>query len=266
MKAPASFGRPRKSIAVPPTSRPPRESSFGIGYELILSGSLAEAGVAFAQGISRYPKSILMQIGAGTAHFLRGDSAAAFSNFLAASEIDPADHRPYPFLAAVSGSSGDREEQSRAAFKRYFTLNPASADANYFYAAALARTESPDDAAAIEDLLKRAIQIDPSLAKAHLLLADRYARRGDFADAVPQYEATIRLTPDAGPHYRLALAYKRLGRAADSAREMQLFRQSRRANDHSDTTPGVDLAQFLSVMDPAESSLSPAPPCPASPR
>ncbi|MBB5060691.1 tetratricopeptide (TPR) repeat protein [Granulicella aggregans] len=242
------------------------ENAFGVGYELLLSGALVDASEAFAEGLLLYPKSILMQIGAGTAHFLRGDSAAALSDFLAAAETDPADHRPYSFLSASNAISSNQQDRALTAFKRYLDREPNSADANYFYAVALARDHSASDTTRTQTFLRRAIELNPGLAKAHLQLAESYAQNGKFEDAVPEYQATIRLDPDPGPHYRLALAFKHLGRADEYARDMQLFRQSRQTNGHPDATLGIDLAQFMSGMDTADSHLSPAPPCPTFPR
>jgi cytochrome c-type biogenesis protein CcmH/NrfG len=143
----------------------------------------------------------------------------------------------------------------RASFKRYLESSPDRADANYFYASELAREDAGTDDDRIEHLLKRAIQLDPTFAKAYLLLGDVYAQRGDYASAAPEYEAAVRLGGDLDEaHYRLALAYEHTGHLDQSAREMEVFRLSK--NRQSTGSAGVDLAQFISVMKKPQQLLS----------
>jgi predicted Zn-dependent protease len=227
--------------------QPSEESLFGVGYELVLSGSVADALTVFEAGERNYPRSILLKVGAGTAQFLLSHPADAVRSFLEVTDLDPADPRPYAFLAAASGISRDEAERVRNSFKRYLNRAPDSAAANYFYALVLSRDNADTDASREETLLKRAIQLDPGMAKAHLLLADIYGRRNDYADAVPEYESAVRLAPALSEaHYRLAIALKRAGRAQKSEQEMQLFRQ---AKEKQSGNVDIDIAQFVSVID-----------------
>jgi tetratricopeptide (TPR) repeat protein len=226
---------------------PSEESLFGIGYELVLAGSVPEGAAAFQAGVARYPRSIPLRIGLGTALYLQGKTPESLRSFLSATDIDPADPRAYSFIANALGIAGDESERIRESFKRYLDRKPASAAANYFYALALSRDGNPDPSR-IEPLLKRAIQLDPNLGKAHLQLADSYAHREDYDDALPEYEAAVRLAQDSSEaHYRLAMADKHLGKADAAAREMQIFKILK--EKQASGTEGVDLAQFISVMD-----------------
>jgi predicted Zn-dependent protease len=213
----------------------------------MLAGTPADAVPVFQAGLRRYPQSIPLRIGIGTAQFLVGHSSEAVHTLLDAADSDPADPRPYPFLAAASGLSADEHDRVRESFKRFAIREPGNATANYLYAVVLSRDTANADNSAIEALLKRAIRLDPSLAKAHLKLADLYAQRNDDADAIPEYHAAIRLAPEMSEaHYRLAKASKRIGHADESVREMQIFQQQK-AKPSSDD--GIDIAQFISVMD-----------------
>ncbi len=242
------------------------ESLFGEGYELILAGSPAEGNIAFEAGVKRYPQSIALRVGAGTAQFLLGNTSTALRCFLDAADIDPTDPRPYPFVASASGISHDEEERVRNSFKRYLDRKPDSGLANYFYALALSRESGGVDAGRIETLLKRAIQLDPNLAKAHLQLADLYAQRDDYADAVPEYEAAVRLAQGLNEvHYRLAMAYKHIGRTEQSAREMEIFQLSKQRQAEANAGQGIDIAQFISVMDAPHRPGNQEIQCPATP-
>jgi tetratricopeptide (TPR) repeat protein len=231
---------------------PSEESFFGEGYELVLAGSPADGAIAFEGGVKSYPQSIPLRIGAGTTQFLLGNAAEALDDFLDATDIDPADPRPYPFVASASELSRENIERVRNSFKRYLDRKPDSGAANYFYALALSR-ESDVDTDRVETLLKRAIELDPNLAKAHLQLADLYAHRDDYEAAVPEYEAAVRLAEDLSEaHYRLAMAYKHTGHTEQSAREMEIFRLSKQHQASGNAAQGIDVAQFISVMDTAD--------------
>lgn len=247
------------------SKEPSEEFIFGEGYELILAGSIADGLSVFDAGIKMYPRSISFRIGAGTAQCLLGRTSEGLRSFLDAADIDPADPRPYSFLASESGISNNESDRVQESFKRFLDREPDNGLASYFYALALSRGSSAANTVRIEALLLRAIQLEPNFAKAHLLLAEVYARRNDYEDAVPEFEAAVRLAQDTSEaHYRLALAYKHIGRREQSAREMEIFRLSRKDQESGSNGEKINIAQFISVMDiPGQPSNSETP-CPAS--
>jgi tetratricopeptide (TPR) repeat protein len=240
------------------------ESIFGEGYELVLAGSIAEGMNVFAAGIQMYPRSIPLRIGAGTAQCLLGRTSDGLRNFLDATDIDPADPRPYSFLASASGNSSDESDRVRKSFMRFLDRAPNSGSASYFLALALSRGNPASDTDRIQVLLQRAIQLDPNLAKAHLLLAEIYAGHNDYEQAVPEFEAALRLAQDMSEaHYRLALAYKNTGRSEQAAREMEIFRLSKKSKASGSDAESIDIAQFISVMDTPGQPFRPETQCPA---
>jgi tetratricopeptide (TPR) repeat protein len=232
------------------TRQPSEDNLFGMGYELLLAGLPADALAVYREGSGTYPQSIRIRIGQGTAQFLLGYSAESVHTFLAATDMDPTDPRTYPFLTAASGVSTEEQTRVIASFRRFLELAPENASANYFYALALSRVGADENTDRVESLLKTAIRIDPSLSRAHLLLADTYASRKSYSNAIPEYETAIRLEPKLSEaHYRLTGAYKRVGRLEDSAREQQAF-QAIKAEESSGSAAGMpDLSQFISVMN-----------------
>jgi tetratricopeptide (TPR) repeat protein len=245
---------------------PSEESLFGMGYELILAGSVADGIAAFETGVREYPRSIPLRIGAGTALFLSGKTSAGLHLLLDATDIDPDDPRPYSFLAGASAASNEESDRVRSSFKRFLDHNPGSANANYYFALALLRAPSPDGTDRIEALLKRAVQIDPNLAQAHLQLGEIYAQRDDYEDAVPEFEAAVRLDQNLGEaHYRLSMAYRHTGRTQQAAREMEIFRLSKAGDAGGSGAQGIDLSQFISVMGDPNQHIAQETECPASP-
>jgi hypothetical protein len=66
-------------------------------------------------------------------------------------------------------------------------------------------------------------------------------------------------------HYRLALAYKHIGRTEQAAREMEIFRLSKKDPASGSDGEGIDIAQFISVMDVPGQLSNPETQCPTSP-
>jgi tetratricopeptide (TPR) repeat protein len=246
-------------------SQKPNEAAlFGRGYELLLAGRPADALRVYEEGMSKYPQSTRIRLGKGTAQFFLGQVAESVSTFLEASDVDPADARIYPLLAAASGTSSAPNARVVASFRRFLELAPEDARPNYFYALALSRDTGVDSGTRIESLLRKAIQIDPQMAAAHLLLAQGYARRNDFADAIPEYETAIRLEPNASePHYQLANVFRRTGRIEESVQELQRFETIKTKEGSASGQTTLDLSQFVSVtkstIKPNDSAVACAP-------
>ena len=221
---------------------------FGAGYDLLLAGAAAEAAEVFREGLLRLPESIPLLIGRGTAEFLLGRTSVAITAFLRAADLDPADARPYPFLAAAWAATPADADRVRAALERHVALKPDDASGLLAYATILlqgANGAPPATGAKTKQLLEHAIALAPDLAQAHFELGVLYARDGDDAEAVPEMERALRLEPGRAEwHYRLALALRRTGRADAASREMQVFEQARA----EERLRGPDVQQMLSVV------------------
>jgi Flp pilus assembly protein TadD len=233
--------------------KPSEDNLFGVGYELILAGLPADAGRAMRSGLQTYPQSIDLLLGAGTAEFLQGRSGAAVQYFLRATDLQPADPRAYAFLASASEVHEEESARIRESFERFHELAPGSAEASYYYAVSLWNSRevggTPAELDKIELLLKRAIELAPNFAKAHFQLGALYFERGNYQDAVREYESTVRLAPDMKEaHFRLANAYKHIGRADLAAREMRLFEAERAQQSAANGGAGISIEEFISVL------------------
>jgi tetratricopeptide (TPR) repeat protein len=227
---------------------------FGIGYELILDGRPVEAVKAFSDGMARYPSSITLVIGAGTAEFLQGHNSAAIDLFLQAADMNPADPRPYPFLAEALTVSSEQRERVKASLDRHLKISAGDGTAYYAYALLLSRNRehgaAVDDARVLE-MLKQAIALNPKFAKAHFQLGSLYSGREDFKSAASEFEMTLGLAPDMKEaHYQLALAYRKMGRTEKADQEMKLFLHARDSSSAGAPQRTISIEQFLSVMDP----------------
>ena len=249
----SQFAQASEEYRIAAEKDPSDENTFGIGYELILAGRPKAAATAFNAGLMRHPSSMTLLIGTGAAEFLLGDSSAAVKLFLQAADVNPSDPRPYSFLAGAFEISGAEVEEVRASLKRHLELSPGDAEAYYFDALGFLHGNPNGgviDSERVEALLKQAIALDPGLAKAHFQLGTVYAHRDDYSSAAREFEATVRLAPDMQEaHYRLASAYKKTGRPEAAEREMKLFREARDSSKTQKENGGINIEQFISVVD-----------------
>ena len=71
-------------------------------------------------------------------------------------------------------------------------------------------------------LAEKAVQIDPSITKAHVVLGTLYVERGRKDDAVKEFKAAIKLAPNyQDPHWRLARLYQSMGRQQEAKAEFE---------------------------------------------
>jgi tetratricopeptide (TPR) repeat protein len=237
------------------------DSLFGVGYELILDGSVVEADKAFQTGLKKYPASTQLLIGAGTSAFLQGSTSAANLYFLRAADSDPVDPRPYAFLASTSKIQGPESDRVIQSLEKFLTVAPNDPEASYYYAVGLWNRRGSSgtgsaDLDEIETLLKRAIQLNPDFAKAHFQLGTLYYEREQYQEAAREYETALRLAPELrDAHYRLANAYKHIGQSSLAAQEMSVF-QATRDKQSSRVEGDVSIEQFISVIAPRGSQVS----------
>jgi tetratricopeptide (TPR) repeat protein len=230
---------------------------FAVGYELILAGLPSQATDAFQSGLRKYPASIKLLIGAGTVEFVSGKTADGVDYFLRATDLAPADPRPYLFLENALSIQLEQIDRVRASFKRYWEMVPDNPDASYGYALVLWQARGPEatstDLNRIKDLLKRTIQLNPDFAKAHFQLAMLYSESGDNQSATQEYQTALHIAPNMNEaHYRLAMAYRRAGQGERAEQEMRLFQEARAQGSAENGKPVVNIEELISVLRPRE--------------
>jgi tetratricopeptide (TPR) repeat protein len=104
---------------------------------------------------------------------------------------------------------------------------PGHALGHFFYAMSLwkgmAGAAPPPE---VQVHLKKAIALDPQLAKAHFQLGVLYGDEGRYPEAIASLEQAVRLEPSmAQAHYRLGQAYRRTGREDLAAKALEAFQR-----------------------------------------
>jgi cytochrome c-type biogenesis protein CcmH/NrfG len=94
-----------------------------------------------------------------------------------------------------------------ASFRRFEGLHPLDPQAAYYYAMTLwksnGKASSGPALSQAEALLRKAVRLDPSYARAYLLLGNLYCQERRYRKAVPEYQKTIRLRPTLPETYYL---------------------------------------------------------------
>ena len=223
---------------------------FSWGAELLLHHAYEPAAEVFAKGHRSYPRSMRMLVGLGAAAYAQDLNEQAARWLLEASEIDPADPRPYLFLGKVQAVAKSEPPEWVAAFERFARLQPDNAQARYFYAVALEKQRHGEaDFGARETELKRAIALDPKLGDAYLELGLLQAERREYPKAVESLQKAVEFTPlPDEAHLRLAQVYREMGETEKARKESELYNDVAAKKKEQLDRERKDLGQFVYTM------------------
>lgn len=232
---------------------PSETNFFDWGAELLLHRAAEPAIEVFSKGNRLFPQSARILIALGVARYSNGSYDQAAQRLCEASDLNPADPKPYLFLGRIQSVESNQPECSVERLKRFARLEPENALANYYYGVNLwKRRKGPDDdetMAQAESQLRRAVQLDPALGIGYLQLGILYAERKDFSRAISSYEQAIQASPQLEEaHYRLAQAYKRTGEKQKAEEELQLYNQISKSKDEEVERERRESRQFVYTL------------------
>lgn len=212
------------------------EHLFDWGNNLLRLRSAENALAVFNASVLRFPASARLQIGLGIAQYSRGQYREAVTSFCRAADLDPSDPRPYHFLGEIYGVAPDLESEVTERLAGFVKARPDNAPAHLYYALSLWKGQrttadsAPVDLSRVETLLRRAVTLDPSLARGFLELGILLSEQGRHKDAIEHLQSATRLEPaHAQARYRLAQAYRRTGRIDLAEEQMKIFEQLKAA-------------------------------------
>jgi tetratricopeptide (TPR) repeat protein len=229
----------------------PSESNlFDWGSELLLHRTLGPAVEVFQQAVARYPGSPRLAIGLGMAFYARGNYDDAVAALLKAADLNPSDPRCYLFLSRAYDSSPSQADEVRQRFHRFAELQPRNGRAQYYYAMSLWKgkraQDSNVDLSVIETLLKKALELDPQLAEAHLQLGNLYFGQKNYVESIPEFERVLHLSPQtADAHYKLGQAYFRTGDKNRADEQLAIYQRVREKNLAELEKQRAEIKQFV---------------------
>jgi tetratricopeptide (TPR) repeat protein len=240
-----------------------REREFrrliAVGDAALAAGQTFNAIEAFSGALTLKPASMLASLKRGDTYRRRGEYAAALRDLGQAAFLDPAAPRPIELLGDVQTALG-QYAAAAAEYQRYLALDDRApavlyklALAHYHSGAAARAVEPLRRAVAIDDRLaeahyllglclretdraqslqslRRALEINATLAAAREELARVYEEMGRWQDAIDQLEALAALEPTRAERLvNVGLAYARIGR-----RDTAVLTLGRAAERHPD--------------------------------
>jgi tetratricopeptide (TPR) repeat protein len=202
---------------------PSEQNYFAWGSELLLHRAVWQAKEVFTAGVKAHPDSERMMTALGATLFAGALYDQAALRLCAASDLDPRDAEPYLFMGRIVAVVSDPLPCVTPRLKRFLEMQPSNPLASYDYAVALWKHDGmPIDAAGtapVEALLHQAVTADPRCAVAWLQLGVLRFLRNDYSGSVDYFQRAVAADPGMSEaHYRLAMAYDRVGER-DKARE-----------------------------------------------
>lgn len=240
---------------------PSEDNLFDWGSELLLHRTYEPAIEVFRAASKHYPKSPRLMIGLGMALYARGFYEDAVNALLAAADLNPSDPRCYLFLSKAYDSSPNQADEVIQRFRRYATIEPNNALAQYYYAMSLWKGKQVAGSGLnfqeIETLLKKSIALDDSIPEAHMQLGNFYADQRQFEKSIPEYVRALELNPNLpDAHYRLGTDYVHIGQKDRAQAEFAIYQKLRAQHMAEIDKERAEVQQFI-YSSKGESSAKP---------
>jgi tetratricopeptide (TPR) repeat protein len=241
---------------------PSEPNLFDWGAELLMHRAMEPAIEVFTKGNHLFPHSVRMLVGLGVSWYARGSYEPAVQRLCEASDLNPDDPSPYLFLGKIQSVEKTQPDALVERLRRFVTLRPENAMANYYYAVSLWKgRKGPEDGetlAQVQSLLEKAVHLDPRLGPGHLQLGILYSERRDFSEAISAYQQTIEVNPSLEEaHYRLAQAYRQTGQKLKAQEELRVCDQISKRKAADAERERHEIQQFVYTLRDRPSALQP---------
>jgi tetratricopeptide (TPR) repeat protein len=232
---------------------PSEQNYFAWGSELLLHRAVWQAQEVFQKGAAAYPTSVRMQTAIGTSLFAEARYDEAAVRLCNASDMDPADPTLYIFMGKIQMAAPNPLACVEPKLARFLHQQPENSTANYLYAMSILKTleQAPDkqEEQKAEGVLLKAVALDSKCSGAYLQLGVIAASQRLFDKAIDFYGKAIETDPQlADAHYRLGVAYERIGQPAKAKQEFLLHDQIERQQADVVDKQRREVKQFTMVQ------------------
>jgi tetratricopeptide (TPR) repeat protein len=183
----------------------------------------------------------------------------AARSFCEASDLSPSDPESYLFMGKIEMAAPNPLPCVEQKLKRFVDQRPDDALANYFYAMTVwkqhGQATDPETLQPIERMLTKAVSIDSKCSDAYLQLGVLQSAQRNYQKAIGYYAQAIEANPQfSEAHYRLGVAYDRVGEKEKAKQEFQLHDEIDKKQKAAVEQQRREVKQFLVVVDgkPAE--------------
>lgn len=224
------------------------ERELGLAYYRM--GKLAEARDAFQQAMSQDAQDIEAVQMEGLTLYRMGEPAAAIPYLQRVRQWMPDAGTDANYILGLCYLNANRYDDARRSFAAQFGEEPDSGAAWLLLATMLQRSNLPRQAA---EEAGKALQVDPGLPLAHLLLGEVALQDANIDEALQQFQAEQKVNPsDARVYERMGDAYLRI----DKLDEAQSSLTRALSLDMSSTGPFILMGRvLLRRQDPATAIL-----------
>jgi tetratricopeptide (TPR) repeat protein len=199
---------------------------YDYAFELLKHKTDRAAIAIFASGVRDFPRSVKLRLGLGCAYYVVGKQEEAARILLEAIKIEPRHKLAYLFLGKTYEQAGPLQTAITEAFRAYLERGPQDPWAHYHYGRILylvAQSAPNPDFQAAKSYLQRAVSLNPQFAESYVQLATVLQTEDQNKESLAFLDQAIRSNPKlTSAHYRLGLAYRRLGERDKAAAEFAL--------------------------------------------
>jgi Flp pilus assembly protein TadD len=206
--------------------RDPQNEVYHFRYGLLLTDSHASGAgiVRLQEALKQFPNSTRLWLALGIAQLTYGQNAEAENSFRRSLELDAKLVPAIAYLGLIYSERG-LNEKAIGFYEQAIALNPQLAALYYLAADTMLKTSNPDTTR-IEKYLRRAVEMDPTLAGAYVTLGRLYVRADRYSEAAPLFERAVSLQPEfVEAHYQLGRVLMKLKRTEEATRELEIFKQ-----------------------------------------
>jgi Flp pilus assembly protein TadD len=206
--------------------RDPQNEAYHFRYGLLLTDSHAPAAgiVRLQEALKQFPNSARLWLALGIAQLTYGQNTEAENSFKRSLALDP---KAVPAVAYLGMTYAERGAYDKAIgfYEQALALNAQLAALHYLVADTMLKISGADTTRA-EKYLRRATELDPTLAAAFLSWGRLYVRTNRYSEAAPLLERAVSLQPELPEaHYQLSRVLVKLKRPDEANRELEIFKQ-----------------------------------------